>query len=187
MNSNRDYSIDNLRGLATISVLFIHTVWWSGESYVPIIVKNLSLLFDVPIFFILTGCLLGLDKKINFFSSMYKIVSYFAVYVIIYQIIFLDINLNHIFAAILMNGINTQKTIVVSGSYWFVPTYVACLFLSTVIITKHRNKVFFMILLLSLLLPLSFFDLINVVSFFESIIESGNYSYQIQISYTIYM
>ena len=49
---NRNYYIDNIRGLATISVVFIHTVFWSGSSYVPEYMRNLSLLIDVPIFFL---------------------------------------------------------------------------------------------------------------------------------------
>ena len=49
---NRNYYIDNIRGLATISVVFIHTVFWSGSSYVPEYMRNLSLLIDVPIVFL---------------------------------------------------------------------------------------------------------------------------------------
>ena len=34
---NRNYYIDNIRGLATISVVFIHTVFWSGSYwFVPV-------------------------------------------------------------------------------------------------------------------------------------------------------
>ncbi len=51
----RDLYIDFAKGLATISVIFIHTVFWSGQFYVPSEVRILSLLFDVPLFYALSG------------------------------------------------------------------------------------------------------------------------------------
>ena len=51
----RDLYIDYAKGLATLSVIFIHTTFWSGQLYIPREVRILSLLFDVPIFFALSG------------------------------------------------------------------------------------------------------------------------------------
>ena len=48
---NRDSFIDNARGLTVISVIFIHTVFYSGYSYVLEWVRSLSLYIDVPLFF----------------------------------------------------------------------------------------------------------------------------------------
>ena len=56
----RDNYIDFIKGLAVIAVVFIHTVFWSGGSYVPVFWRNLALLFDVPVFFLMTGCALSL-------------------------------------------------------------------------------------------------------------------------------
>lgn len=51
----RDLYIDFVKGLATLSVVFIHTTFWSGQGYVSPEIRVLSLLFDVPIFFALSG------------------------------------------------------------------------------------------------------------------------------------
>ncbi len=52
---NRDLYIDFAKGFATLSVIFIHTVFWSGQYYVPTELRVLSLLIDVPLFFALSG------------------------------------------------------------------------------------------------------------------------------------
>ena len=41
----RNYNIDFLRGIATISIIIIHTAFWSGTEYLPSWVSNLTLLF----------------------------------------------------------------------------------------------------------------------------------------------
>lgn len=51
----RDLYIDFAKGFATLSVIFIHTVFWSGQFYVPSEVRILSLLIDVPLFYALSG------------------------------------------------------------------------------------------------------------------------------------
>lgn len=88
---NRNYYIDNIRGLATISVVFIHTVFWSGSSYVPEYMRNLSLLIDVPIFFLLTGMLMSVVKNINPIKQVTKLIFSFFILVLAYQILFMDI------------------------------------------------------------------------------------------------
>lgn len=54
-NKERNHYIDVLKGLAIISVIFIHTAFHSGNSYVPIWFSNFTLLFEVPMFFFLAG------------------------------------------------------------------------------------------------------------------------------------
>ncbi|NAW51528.1 acyltransferase family protein [Elizabethkingia argentiflava] len=52
---NRDLYIDFAKGWATLSVIFIHTTFWSGQFYIPTELRSLSLLIDVPLFFALSG------------------------------------------------------------------------------------------------------------------------------------
>lgn len=68
----RDLYIDFAKGLATLSVVFIHTVYWSGQYYVPSEVRIFSLLFDVVLFYALSGITSGgnLDKT---FSRLLKL------------------------------------------------------------------------------------------------------------------
>jgi len=37
--STRDYNLDFYKGLASISIVFIHTAFYSGESYIPSIMR----------------------------------------------------------------------------------------------------------------------------------------------------
>ena len=55
----RDLYIDFAKGLATLSIIFIHTAFWSGQLYLPSEVRTLSLLIDVPVFFALSGLTSG--------------------------------------------------------------------------------------------------------------------------------
>jgi peptidoglycan/LPS O-acetylase OafA/YrhL len=54
----RDTYIDFVRGLLMLSVIHIHTVWWSLAQFTPDIVRHLAYLVDVPIFFFISGYLL---------------------------------------------------------------------------------------------------------------------------------
>lgn len=55
----RDLYIDYAKGFATLSIIFIHTVFWSGQFYIPTEVRVLSLLIDVPLFYALSGLTSG--------------------------------------------------------------------------------------------------------------------------------
>jgi fucose 4-O-acetylase-like acetyltransferase len=55
----RDLYIDFAKGIATLAIIFIHTVFWSGQFYVPTEWRVLSLLVDVPLFFALSGLTSG--------------------------------------------------------------------------------------------------------------------------------
>lgn len=55
----RDLYIDFAKGFATLSIIFIHTVFWSGQFYVPTELRVLSLLIDVPLFYALSGITSG--------------------------------------------------------------------------------------------------------------------------------
>lgn len=56
IKKERNHYIDTLKGLAIISVIFIHTCFLDGgATYVPQWFVNLTLLFEVPIFFFLSG------------------------------------------------------------------------------------------------------------------------------------
>ncbi|GGP20486.1 acyltransferase family protein [Silvimonas iriomotensis] len=51
----RDPLLDGLKGFAVISVVFIHSVFWSGDSYTPAWLHGACLWLDVPLFFFLAG------------------------------------------------------------------------------------------------------------------------------------
>ncbi|MGZ5262241.1 MAG: acyltransferase family protein [Kaistella sp.] len=55
----RDLYIDFAKGFATLAIIFIHTVFWSGQFYIPTEMRVLSLLIDVPLFYALSGITSG--------------------------------------------------------------------------------------------------------------------------------
>lgn len=66
----RDLYIDWAKGMATLSIIFIHTVFWSGQFYVPTEIRVLSLLFDVPLFFALSGITSGGNIEKTFYRLL---------------------------------------------------------------------------------------------------------------------
>ena len=53
----RDNYLDFVRGFMILSVIHIHTVYWSLAAYIPDIVRQLAYLVDIPIFFFISGYL----------------------------------------------------------------------------------------------------------------------------------
>ncbi len=72
----RDLFIDYAKGLATLSVIFIHATFWSGQFYVPTEMRVLSLIFDVPLFFALSGITSGNNIEKTFYRLLKLQVTY---------------------------------------------------------------------------------------------------------------
>ncbi|MDO5615300.1 MAG: acyltransferase family protein [Cruoricaptor ignavus] len=72
----RDLYIDFAKGLATLSIIFIHTVFWSGQFYVPTEIRVLSLLFDVPLFYALSGITSGGNIEKTFYRLLKLQITY---------------------------------------------------------------------------------------------------------------
>lgn len=72
----RDLYIDYAKGFATLSIIFIHTVFWSGQYYVPAELRILSLLIDVPLFYALSGLTSGADIEKTFYRLLKLQITY---------------------------------------------------------------------------------------------------------------
>ena len=55
MNKIRDHYVDCFKGFMILWVIHIHTVFWTGYAYLPEVVRQVTLLIDVPIFFFISG------------------------------------------------------------------------------------------------------------------------------------
>jgi len=55
MHKVRDTYFDAFKGLMIISVINIHTVYWSLKPYTPDIARELAYFVDIPIFFFISG------------------------------------------------------------------------------------------------------------------------------------
>lgn len=131
---NRDNSIDLFRGIAALFIIFIHTTFWSGESYVPTIVKTISLCIDVPFFFVLSGMsstyAKGLKKPIvslikQYFRYVLFVIFYFAA-LLVMGLLFNQwegITLREFYLNLLFRSEQYTSLPVVMGSIWFMPVY----------------------------------------------------------------
>ncbi len=81
----RDLYIDYAKGFATLSIIFIHTAFWSGQLYLPTEVRVLSLLIDVPVFFALSG----LTSSGNVEKTFYRLLKLQITYMIFTTVLFL--------------------------------------------------------------------------------------------------
>ena len=139
---NRDEALDILRGICVISIVLIHTTFWSGGSYVPQAVQSLSLLIDVPAFFFIAGMALAYSKAPNPLPALWKLIFYFGVCIAIYDLC-VSIDTKHISfmntaAAITLHGFSTDALPVLGGSYWFVPVFCVAMIAGALIISFVR-------------------------------------------------
>lgn len=144
VHSNRDASVDNFRGIATISIIFIHTVFWSGRHYVPDYMRNIALFFDVPIFFLLAGFSLRLSQRLNPIKQIFKLIYFFTFVVIFINLILGHFDFQNILESITLNSAVVTRLRVIDGSYWFVPMYCSALIVSCGLIqTIGKASLFF--------------------------------------------
>jgi hypothetical protein len=74
MQTARDPFVDWFKGIMILSVINIHTVYWSGYSYIPEGVRQAALLVDVPIFFFISGYV---TRPGSFFFCLLKTIRQF--------------------------------------------------------------------------------------------------------------
>lgn len=81
---NRDLYIDFAKGLATLSIIFIHTAFWSGQFYIPAEVRVFSLVFDVALFYALSGITSGANIE----KTLYRLLKLQITYMIFVTFLF---------------------------------------------------------------------------------------------------
>lgn len=133
-SGQRDHSLDFLRGLAALNIIFIHTAFWSGEAYVPRTVESLSLILDVPFFFFLSGWGAGYVRSLK--KSLMSLVNIYLRYLVffcMYVALLLGIRgvlgrdsgltVSNLLGNLLFRvGAGTALPVVM-GSIWFMPVY----------------------------------------------------------------
>ena len=142
----RDVCLDFLRGVAAVSVVFIHTVFWSGGSYVPEIFRTLALLLDVPFFIFLSGWAASFSSRPHrIFDNLLKIWARWAVFVLLadgFSSLFWKDSLTPL-AVLNQLFFNVGESIphlpVINGSLWFMPMYVVVSILGMAFIFLSRR------------------------------------------------
>lgn len=121
--AERNGVLDVARGVCALSVIFIHTVFWSGEHYVPPLVRGLSLFLDVPAFFFLSGCSRSLAGRETCIQGILRIILAFSVFSVLHAFISLDFSIDNLFRVMTLNTPDYKYLPVVGGSFWFVPVF----------------------------------------------------------------
>ena len=136
--NTRNAEIDILRGICAISIIMIHTTFWSGGAYVPWVVQSLSLLLDVPAFFFIAGASVAYTQKLQPTKVLYKMILYFGITLLVYDIVQSLITRTFDFHATLnalgLHGFSTPLLPTLGGSYWFVPVFCAVSIIAAIIV-----------------------------------------------------
>lgn len=80
----RDLYIDFAKGLATLSIIFIHTAFWSGQFYILPEIRVFSLVFDVALFYALSGITSGSNIE----KTLYRLLKLQITYMIFVTLLF---------------------------------------------------------------------------------------------------
>lgn len=147
----RNNYIDCLRGIAAISIVFIHTCFWSGESYVPEFMQSLSLAIDVPFFFFLSGWastyVNSFEKNIVSLLGTYKkYVMFFPFYMMALLVVgvfsgrFTGLTLSNLYANLFFIRIENSTLPVVMSSMWFMPVYLTVVPIGCVVTKKLLSR-----------------------------------------------
>lgn len=187
MKKNRNYYVDFIRGLAIISVILIYTAWHSGTKYVPELVRNLTLLFEVPIFFFIAGWTYSYSKNNEkYIKGLLKLQLRYMIYMTIVFLVILISNKNEVQLKELIYWIfhkysNTYPLQSVQYSLWFMKTYFMTALCGIAIISfTKENKLKYICFVLLLLIILQTFK----VKLFSPIIIGLNVSINFIIFYS---
>lgn len=121
----RDYNLDFFRGIAAIWIIFIHTCFWSGGSYLPDYIRTLSLFIDVPLFVFISGASFNFSNSVlknikGLVNLWLKYLTFLILYFILIFILDQEyLSINNIINAIFFS-FTENKLMVVEGSMWFV-------------------------------------------------------------------
>ena len=158
----RNYYIDVLKGIAIISVIFIHTVFSYGDEpiYVPSWFSNFTLLFEVPIFFFLAGWTYSYTKSNK--SYLKSLIITQIKYMVFITLVFLaiaiidniqlvtdsNISLTNLICCFFHQYTVTEPLGEVSGALWFFKIYFFITLLGSTLIkfVKPNIKIGIMII-----------------------------------------
>lgn len=153
----RNSYYDTVKGVVSLNILLIHTAFWSGNSYAPDWIRNVVLLIDVPVFFLISGAcqhyVESYKKQIESLIRMYK---KWIAFLLVYWAIVVFLGGNITFKSMLLNllfrGGNESVTLpVVMGSIWFFPVYYVVVVIGSYVIHNLKCQIT-SILILDLLL-----------------------------------
>lgn len=145
MKEVRNYNIDFFRGIAALGVIFIHTCFWSGGSFVPVWLKSFALMIDVPLFIFISGMSFNFHKSVlKIIKSLLKFWKTYLVFIIIFFVLLFIFDRELFVPINLVRGIffllpSNCTMLVVEGSFWFIYMYFTVSIVSGVIIKIYHH------------------------------------------------
>ncbi|UXR63784.1 acyltransferase [Bdellovibrio bacteriovorus] len=136
--TERDSYLDIARGICSISIIFIHTVFWSGEGYTPKILQGIALLIDVPLFFFIAGCTRSLTKGDLVISAILRFILSFSTTALLYSLFTFKLDVGNLSNALTLNYPDYEKIPLMKGSFWFVPTYCVVSIFAAILLRLSR-------------------------------------------------
>ncbi len=140
----RDHLLDGLKGLAVVAVIFIHSVFWSGDLYVPAWMHGACLWIDVPLFFFLAGwsfSKVGDPGKAwrNLRRLQWRYMAFVALVWLGYQLAGFHLPAVRLLEWFLHDYHKVQWDDAVMGSMWFVRVYLGVSVAAMVLIWFHAR------------------------------------------------
>ncbi len=162
---SRDFSLDFFKGITAINIILAHTVWWSGSSYVPDLLRQVILFWGIPVSFFLSGASLNyVIKKDNPFLGVIRLIIVFALFYAFYALIFESRNILEFFVkSMFLDYPDLKRMQVVSGSVWFIPVFVSVYLFGYLLIKSIGNNYVILITCFVLLLVMFCYDFIDTL------------------------
>lgn len=172
LNKYRDPTLDILKGLAILNIVVIHTVFWSGQSYIPYdSIRQVTLFIDVPLFFFLSGWAVSISRK-TFSNVIKQYVRLFSQYAAI--VVFLFLILATVFQTppstqtllqwLLLQNFDSGNLPVVMASMWFLVVYLVVYLTAPLgwYLQKHKAVLLVLIAMSSMLIALFSFTDVSI-------------------------
>ena len=157
MTGEREHYIDLVRGICAVSIVFIHTCFFSGGSYVPMPMRSISLLLDVPAFFFIAGMTRAYIQKDTVLTQLFKLSMVFVLLGLLCDLIDGGVTWASIFRPMFLMGVKVSSLFKgVGSSYWFVPVYACTIILGGVIVKNAERHIPWILLLIVLAYALAF-------------------------------
>ncbi len=142
---NRDPYLDFLKGIAVIGIIVIHTAFWSGQSYTPEWLQDLSLFLDVPFFFYLSGWGNSYSRKIDINKTIKRLSEMWLQWILFLLLISTIVcimpahftgfaNVHNFISAAFSFDVDFPAFPVIGGSIWFLPNYFLVIFINTIVL-----------------------------------------------------
>lgn len=163
IKQERNASLDFLRGLCILGVLFHHTCLYNGGGFLPYLVEQSSFLLEVPALFFVSGLTYQYINRNMIIGNLTKLSLVFTLTAFLIGLYTKSLSLGMVLKPLFLSGLDVPGAFhVLGGSYWFVSVYVSTLIFSTIVISRFRPLYPLILLLCLITFVIDFFKWIDI-------------------------